>query len=283
MKGQRACSLHSLLVTSVLLALILLIFTTDAASTRRRVVELSAYADISTTVNDEISEGGSNGVTFALTGLNQPSRNIKMPDYILLRETKAIADDCLFVNENRGESFPAIPTHQVLIPEEGETSIVLLAVSEDSVSGFFIDENNSVFNIKQENGSSLKVAPSPPAASRDWTCTALKPENSNAESRNLSEDIPRFLVPLEKVPSSHEDFHSHDDGGQHSHGHSHHHKISSNSDIVAAFEDVKESLRDRTGNSHPERKLYCESLYNPILKCMIAIFTSLTGRDIYLL
>ena len=93
MKGQRACSLHSLLVTSVLLALILLIFTTDAASTRRRVVELSAYADISTTVNDEISEGGSNGVTFALTGLNQPSRNIKMPDYILLRETKAIADD----------------------------------------------------------------------------------------------------------------------------------------------------------------------------------------------
>ena len=160
---------------------------------------------------------------------------------------------------------------------------MLLAVSEDSVSGFFIDENNSVFTIKQENGSSLIVAPSPPAAPRDWTCTALKPENSSAESRNLSEDIPSFLVPLEKVPSSHEDFHSHNDGGQNSHGHSHHHKISSNSDIVAAFEDVKDSLRDRTDNSHPERKLYCESLYTPILKYMMAIFTSLSRRVLFLL
>ena len=67
MKGQRTCSLcSSSLVTSMLPALFLMTFTTDVASTRMRVVELSVFANLSTTMNYAISGGGNNGVIFSL-------------------------------------------------------------------------------------------------------------------------------------------------------------------------------------------------------------------------
>ena len=94
-----------------------LIFNTYADSTRRVVVELSVYSNISTTVNDAINGGCFDGVTFPFTSINHPSRNIKILDYIFLHETKSIADDLLYVNDNRVESLLVVPTHQVLIPE----------------------------------------------------------------------------------------------------------------------------------------------------------------------